>query len=116
MASMGSSFAVDPDRVIHEPARLKIMSVLSVLDCADFIYLMNETGLTRGNLSVQLRRLEAAGYLAVSKEFKGRIPRTIATMTDAGRKAFREYRAYLRKLLRATSEQDVQVDAVPDSI
>jgi len=113
---MGSSFAVDPDRVIHEPARLKIMSALSVLDCADFVYLMGETGLTRGNLSVQLRRLEAAGYLIVSKEFRGRIPRTIATMTDSGKKAFKDYRTYLRRLLRNTSEQGMQADDFPKAL
>ncbi len=113
---MGSSFAVDPDRVIHEPARLKIMSVLSVLDCADFVYLMGETDLTRGNLSVQLRRLEAAGYLIVSKEFSGRVPRTIATMTDRGRRAFKEYRGYLRGLLRTTSEPEIQGGTAPESV
>jgi len=112
---MKSRFAAEPDRVIHEPARLKIMSVLSVLDCADFVYLMGETGLTRGNLSVQLRRLEAAGYLVVSKEFRGRVPRTIATMTNAGRSAFKEYRAYLHRLLKATSEPKVRSDAVVES-
>lgn len=113
---MTTDFSADPDRVIHEPARLKIMSVLSVLDCADFVYLMGETGLTRGNLSVQLRRLEAAGYLVVSKEFRGRVPRTIAAMTDDGRRAFKAYRAYLRKLLRTTSEPEIQGNAIPDSV
>jgi len=100
---MSFEFASDPDRVIHEPARLKIMSVLSVVDCADFIYLMGETGLTRGNLSVQLRRLEDAHYIMVSKEFKGRTPRTIASMTQQGTKAFKAYRKYLKSLLKATS-------------
>jgi len=112
---MKSKFAAEPDRVIHEPARLKIMSVLSVLDCADFVYLMGETELTRGNLSVQLRRLEAAGYIFVSKEFRGRVPRTIATITDAGRKAFKSYRAYLRRLLKATSEMNVRSNAVAET-
>jgi len=96
-------FAADPDRVIHEPARLKIMSVLSVADSADFIYLMGETGLTRGNLSVQLTRLQDAGYIVIAKEFVGRSPRTTASMTKDGAKAFDEYRAYLASLLKATS-------------
>lgn len=114
-ATMSADFSADPNRVIHEPARLKIMSVLSILECADFVYLMNETGLTRGNLSVQLRRLEEAGYLVVSKEFRGRMPRTVASMTDAGRKAFKEYRAYLKTLLRTTAKTTPIQDALPES-
>lgn len=96
-------FAADPDRIIHEPARLKIMSVLSVAESADFTYLMGETGLTRGNLSVQLTRLQEAGYIKIAKEFVGRTPRTTASMTEDGVKAFDEYRAYLESLLKATS-------------
>ena len=95
-------FAVDPDRVIHEPARLKIMSVLSVAESADFTYLMRETELTRGNLSVQLSRLEEAGYIAIEKTFVGKTPRTTARMTPEGREAFTAYRAYLERLLDAT--------------
>ena len=95
-------FAADPDRVIHEPARLKIMAVLSVAEEADFTYLMRETELTRGNLSVQLTRLEEAGYLAIAKSFVGKVPRTTASMTAAGREAFVEYRRYLSNLLDAT--------------
>jgi len=96
-------FAADPDRVIHEPARLKLMAVLSVAESADFTYLMGETGLTRGNLSVQLTRLSDAGYIEIAKEFVGRSPRTTASMTRKGRAAFDEYRTYLAGLLKATS-------------
>lgn len=99
----GFEFAADPDRVIHEPARLKIMSVLSAAESADFIYLMGETGLTRGNLSVQLTRLKEAGYIKIAKEFVGNSPRTTASMTPEGKKAFDEYRTYLASLLKATS-------------
>lgn len=99
----GFEFAADPDRIIHEPARLKIMTVLSVAESADFIYLMGETGLTRGNLSVQLTRLQEAGYIEIAKEFVGRTTRTTALMTPGGRKAFDDYRAYLKSLLKATS-------------
>ncbi len=95
-------FASDPDRVIHEPARLKIMAVLSVAESADFTYLMRETELTRGNLSVQLTRLEEAGYIAIEKEFVGKMPRTTARMTPEGRDAFSRYRSYLERLLHAT--------------
>jgi len=96
-------FAADPDRLIHEPARLKIMAVLSVAESADFTYLMGETGLTRGNLSVQLTRLKDAGYLDIKKEFVGRMPRTTASLTPEGRRAFGAYRTYLGGFLDATA-------------
>lgn len=96
-------FGADPDRIIHEPARLKIMAVLSVAEAADFTYLMRETELTRGNLSVQLTRLEEAGYLKIAKSFVGKTPRTTASLTDAGRAAFDAYRRYLAELLESTS-------------
>jgi DNA-binding transcriptional ArsR family regulator len=98
-----SGLAAEPDRLIHEPARLKIMSVLSVAESADFMYLMNETGLTRGNLSVQLGRLRDAEYIDIEKTFVGNTPRTTASMTKTGHDAFAEYRSYLEGLLDATS-------------
>lgn len=98
----GFAFDSDPDRVIHEPARLKIMSVLAVVESADFVYLQRETGLTGGNLSVQLTRLEEAGYLRSAKSFVGKVPRTLLSITPAGRAAFRAYRRYLEGLLGAT--------------
>lgn len=99
----GLGFSADPDRVIHEPARLKIMAILSVADSADFTYLLREAGLTRGNLSVQLSRLEEAGYITIDKAFVGKTPRTTASMTSVGRTAFEDYRAYLATLLDATA-------------
>jgi DNA-binding MarR family transcriptional regulator len=101
---MGSfGFSADPDRVIHEPARLKIMAMLSVVESADFTYLMVETGLTRGNLSVQLTRLEDAGYVTIEKTFVEKMPRTVVSMTAKGHQAFEEYRKYLASLLDATT-------------
>lgn len=96
------AFASDPDRIIHEPARLKIMSVLAVVQSADFVYLQRETGLTGGNLSAQLTRLQDAGYIGIDKSFVGRVPRTLASITPAGRGAFATYRRYLEMLLGAT--------------
>ncbi len=72
-------------------------------ESADFMFLMNETGLTRGNLSVQLGRLRDAGYITITKAFVGTTPRTTASMTSAGHSAFAEYRSYLEGLLDATS-------------
>lgn len=79
------------DRLIHEPTRLAIMAVLSACASADFAYLLNATGLSKGNLSVQLRKLEEGGYVAIVKGFKGKYPNTTASLTEAGRRAFNSY-------------------------
>ena len=60
---------INLDRLIHEPARLAIMAVLSACKSADFTYLLNTTGLTKGNLSAQLRKLEEGEYLTITKGF-----------------------------------------------
>jgi DNA-binding MarR family transcriptional regulator len=87
------------DRVIHEPARLALASILSVVESADFLYLQRETGLTKGNLSFHLAKLEEAGYVAIEKTYKGRIPLTLIRLTEAGTRAFREYRTRFKKFL-----------------
>ena len=87
------------DRVIHEPARLMIMALLYVIESADFTFLMTQTGLTWGNLSSHMSKLEAAGYLEVEKEFVGRKPHTMLKLTDGGREAFRQYRRNIKGLL-----------------
>ena len=84
------------DRVIHEPARLMIMTVLYAVSEADFIYLQNECGLTQGNLSSHLARLEDEHYVLVTKTFKGKYPLTICSLTEKGRKAFEEYARIMR--------------------
>lgn len=87
----------DFDRLIHEPSRLAIMAVLSTVESADFKYLLYATGLTKGNLSAHLRKLEEAGYLNINKGFKGNYPYTTCALTRDGRKAFKAYRGqYLR--------------------
>lgn len=80
------------DRLIHEPSRLAIMAVLYASEGADFTYLLNTTGLTKGNLSAHLRKLEEAGYLKIKKSFKGNYPHTTAALVPEGRKAFEAYR------------------------
>lgn len=80
------------DRLVHEPARLMIMAHLYVLESCDFTFLSNQTGLTHGNLSSHMNRLEKAGYIEVEKEFVGRKPHTMLRLTEKGREAFREYR------------------------
>ena len=87
------------DRLIHEPARLALISNLAVVDEADFIYLTKRTGLTSGNLSSHMVKLEAAGYVDVTKEFVDKRPRTTYRLTQNGRDAFEEYRARIQGLL-----------------
>lgn len=97
---MSPAFAEsEADRLIHEPARRQIMTVLVATDSADFLYLLRETGLSKGNLSSHLSKLEAAGYISIEKTFRGKVPMTICHLTTPGRAAFRAYRDYLKKVL-----------------
>ena len=87
------------DRLIHEPARLMIMSYLYVVESADFTFLMRQTGLTWGNLSTHLSKLEEAGYIAIKKEFRGKKPHSVIKLTRQGRTAFRKYKKSLQQVL-----------------
>jgi DNA-binding MarR family transcriptional regulator len=89
----------DLDRVVHSPARLMILAYLAAVDSADFIFLMNQVGLTRGNLSSHLKTLEEAGYVDIQKEFVDKVPRTLIQLTDAGREAIHTYREQMRVIL-----------------
>jgi DNA-binding transcriptional ArsR family regulator len=88
------------DRLIHEPARLAIVAVLSACESADFTYLLNVTGLSRGNLSAHLRKLEDGGYAAITKGFKGKYPNTSCSLTVEGQRAFNAYRKQYLALAR----------------
>jgi len=87
------------DRTIHSPARLMILAYLSVVDSADFTFLLRQTELTRGNLSTHLKRLEEAGYIRVEKEFVERVPRTLIRLEEAGRQAIETYRENMRQVI-----------------
>ena len=87
------------DRLIHEPSRFMIMAHLYVVESADFLFLMRQTKLTWGNLSSHLSKLEAAGYMAIEKEFLGKKPHTMLHLTDDGRTAFEEYRKNMKQVL-----------------
>ncbi len=89
------------DKTVHEPARLMILSMLNVVDSADFTFLLNQTGLTRGNFSTHIKKLEEAAYLAVKKEFVENKPLTTYSITDAGRQALSDYRKLMEKILIA---------------
>jgi len=88
------------DRLIHEPSRLTIMAHLYVVESADFLFLVRQTGMTWGNLSVHISKLEAAGYLEVKKEFLGKKPHTVISLTTSGRVAFDEYRKHMNQVLK----------------
>jgi len=90
----------DLDRLVHEPARLAVMALLYVVESADFTFLMNQTGLSWGNLSAHLSKLEEAGYLSVEKSFKGRRPNTNLKLTEQGREALREYARKMRQVFQ----------------
>jgi DNA-binding transcriptional ArsR family regulator len=92
----------DVDRLIHEPSRTIILAILSAVESADFLYLQRETGLTKGNLSVHLSKLEEAGYVHIEKTYRGKVPLTLCRMTEEGRAAFSAYRKQLRKFVENT--------------
>jgi DNA-binding MarR family transcriptional regulator len=79
------------DKIIHEPARLRIMMILTGLEQADFNFLLKTLNLTRGNLSRHVEKLESAAYLNVKKSFNGKIPNTSYQVTQKGSKALTQY-------------------------
>jgi len=87
------------DRLIHEPARFQVMALLYVIESADFTFIMNQLGLTWGNLSAHITKLEEGGYVAVEKGFKGKRPQTMLRLTGEGRKAFQAYRQTMKRML-----------------
>jgi DNA-binding transcriptional ArsR family regulator len=87
------------DRWIHEPARLAIVATLAGCESADFLFLLNATGLNKGNLSAQAIKLGDAGYIDIQKEFLGRSPHTVYRLTEKGRKALKQYKSQLRRLM-----------------
>ena len=88
----------DIDRVIHEPVRLRILSILTGVDLADFKFLLTTLGLSKGNLSSHIDKLEQAGYVEVQKGFQGKIPHTDYRITDSGREALSDYWAALDQI------------------
>lgn len=87
------------DQVIHAPARLMILTYLYVVESADYVFLMRQTGLTWGNLATHLGKLEEAGYVAMTKEFIGKKPHTTVSLTPEGRQAFSGYKRQMKKVL-----------------
>ena len=90
---------LDLDRIVHEPARLAILTVLSAAEEVEFLFLLKVTGLSKGNLSAQTQKLETAGFVKTRKAFRGRVPVTSFKLTAEGKKALAAYRAQMHALL-----------------
>jgi DNA-binding transcriptional ArsR family regulator len=89
------------DRRVHEPARLAILTVLGQVEQADFSFLELATGLTKGNLSSHLSKLEEGGLVQVEKRFQGKRPQTLLAITATGAEALLEYRRQLERFIAA---------------
>lgn len=87
------------DPLLHSELRLAVMSILAGVEDADFTYLKKQTGATSGNLSVQIDKLSAAGYITVDKGFKGKVPCTTCKITSVGLDAFEKYVNALKEYL-----------------
>ncbi len=95
---MNNTTLDDIDKIIHEPARLLIVMHLSMLEKADFLYLMAATGLSKGNLSAHLQKLENSGYIEISKHFIGKKPQTLLHLTELGKEKFELYKDTMQDL------------------
>lgn len=93
------------DRLVHEPARLAILTILAEAEEVEFRFIEAVTGLTRGNLSSHAAKLEQAGYIVVDKRFRGRTPVTRYRITPSGREALSAYRAQLRAVMGAATDE-----------
>ena len=92
------------DRTIHEPSRLVIVAILYFVESADFLYLLRETQMTKGNLSSHLAKLEDRGYIEIEKTYRGKVPRTICRLTKSGQAAFRQYRRSVKRAMDSMSK------------
>lgn len=88
------------DPILHSELRLAVMSLLISLTNAEFTYLKEQTNATAGNLSVQITKLEEAGYITVEKGYKGKMPQTVCTITKKGIEAFEQYVNDLKEYLK----------------
>lgn len=86
------------DKLIHEPARLAAMAILDAVESADFLYLQRATGLTKGNLSVHLQKLEEARLIEIQKTFQGKYPRTLCSLTKKGKEEFGRYKDQIQNV------------------
>lgn len=104
VAGGGASQPLELDRVVHERVRLALLSTLAVNDVLSFTELRDLLGTSDGNLSVHARRLEEAGYIACTKTFAGRTPRTEFSLTNEGRAALERYLGHMEAIIRMTRD------------
>jgi DNA-binding MarR family transcriptional regulator len=90
-------FDIDP--LIHEPARLKIITYLTLVESADFVFLISRTGLTMGNFSTHMSKLQNAGYIDVQKSIKENRSHTMLSITTKGKQAYKDYRKSMQGIL-----------------
>ncbi|HEX9068610.1 MAG TPA: transcriptional regulator [Ktedonobacterales bacterium] len=90
------------DRLVHEPARLAILTALANCTSADFLFLQRLIGLTKGNLSSHLAKLEEAGLVSIEKSFAGKVPHTSVRITESGRVAVTRHWEQLERLRAGT--------------
>ena len=105
MSGEGAAFP-ELDALVHQPSRLQILTTLAAVESADFLYLLRETGLTRGNLSSHLSKLEDAGLVSIEKTYEGKVPLTLCHLTAEGRARLGRYREALRKVLGRLPPED----------
>jgi DNA-binding transcriptional ArsR family regulator len=87
------------DRLVHEPARLMVLTILAGAEAVEFRFIEELTGLSRGNLSSHMTKLENAELITVEKSFRGKVPVTTLRITEAGRRALRAYRECLAEVI-----------------
>jgi len=92
------------DKIIHEPARLLILSYLYILESADFLFIMNQTGMTQGNLSSHLSKLETAGYIDIKKDFVKKRPHTMLSLSNKGKTAFNKYKSIMKNFFETFND------------
>jgi DNA-binding transcriptional ArsR family regulator len=97
------------DRIIHEPSRMHIMAILLEVECADYVFLMNQTGMTWGNLSSHLSKLESAGYVRIDKEFVGKKSHTLVSISEEGKIQLGRYRSEMDGLLKSLGSKGSHV-------
>ena len=94
---ISSNLYPDIDRIIHEPSRYNIMALLYVVKRAEYLFVLNQTGMTSGNLTTHLSKLEKIGYLSIEKKFIRKKPKTFLRLTARGRNAFDTYRIKMQR-------------------
>jgi DNA-binding MarR family transcriptional regulator len=95
------------DRLVHEPGRLAILTVLSSVTDADFVFLLRTTGLTKGNLSSHLTKLEEAGLVTIEKRFVRKKPNTKVALTATGRQRIAHHWEQLERLKRLSGDERI---------